>query len=104
MNPKSVHELQFKVKELQAGHNRLTTMVLLLRNEISKLKRHTEYKEPEPTQQQLQEQQQQQQQQQMQMQMRGGGMQQQFQQPQQRQRRQFSGSGTTRRNVRVIDN
>lgn len=49
-NSKVIQELLIKIRELQEQHNRLTTRVILLQNEIVKVKRHTEYVEPQITQ------------------------------------------------------
>ena len=46
---KTVHDLRIKIRELQEQHNSLVTRVILLQHELSKVKRHTEYSEPELT-------------------------------------------------------
>ncbi len=46
---KTIHNLQIKIRELQEQHNSLVTRVILLQHELSKVKHHTEYNEPELT-------------------------------------------------------
>ena len=46
---KTVHNLLIKIRELQEQHNSLVTRVILLQHQLSKLKAHTEYTEPEIT-------------------------------------------------------
>jgi len=53
-NSKIVQQLMIQIRELQEQHNRLTTRVLLLQNELVKVKRHTEYVEPQLTQDEVQ--------------------------------------------------
>ena len=47
-NSKLIQDINNKLRMLSVEHNKLTTMFLLLSQEVVKLKKHTNYTDPEP--------------------------------------------------------
>ena|SRR3989304_6349692 len=47
-NSKLIQDINNKLRMLSVEHNKLTTMFLLLSQEVVKIKKHTNYTDPEP--------------------------------------------------------